>query len=468
MAVKTDPAFVKISENLDTNDVLDDLIVKPFEIKVGDNFNIGGRLFSVNALMDEKGAYKTKEHSDLKNNLKSYEELIRTKIIPDSFKIDDLYLKNERNSEGLIEITIPEGIYQSEKPDQILHSNQRSFFARLDSSMLNAKLKDKNIQFETTEIKLTPCMFAADGAFAFTTSKKQISITERNAIIDENIDTIQTNNSFTLYEKEIVSRLIGTVNLLAYNQKVNLITTALPRGAYYTFLFKAAADGFVTPKMMLEWFDKVDARVKFLRLIIKKGIHQYHSHLKIEHYSFMDTACDMMRKYFEERLNDTNKKIDLEELLALVLNEIEQKDNFAKQVFSANIEKPTTFQDLCDFTYSIGNLTNMELKENQIQPYQQIIGVYDASESIMWREARRLRNRGLLEFRGQFNPNVPQNTTYDNLSYLSVMPIEHIIFDISPEFAEKYMGGSTRLYCVRESALTNSDTTNILENINKK
>ncbi|TAE73522.1 MAG: hypothetical protein EAZ85_06845 [Bacteroidetes bacterium] len=462
MSIKTDPAFVKISENLATDEVLDDLIVEPFNIEIGDKFNIGGRFFSVNGLLDEKGQYKTKECSDLKNNLKTYEELIRTKIIPESFKIDDLYLKNERNSDALIEITIPTGIYETEKPDQILHSNQRSFFARLDSSMLNTKLKEKNIQFDSTEIKLTPCMFASDAALAFTNSQKQISITERNTIIDENIERLEVNHSFTLYEKEIISRLIGTVNLLAYNQKINFITTALPRGAYYTFLFKGAADGFISPKMVLDWFDKVDARVKFLRLIIKKGIHQYHQHIPITQYSFMDTACDMMRKYFEDCDKDSNKKIDLEELLNLVLNEIEQKDSFAKQIFISNIEKPKTFQDLCNFTYSIGNLTNMELKENEKQNFQQIIGVYDVSESMMWTEAKRLRNRGLLEFRGQFNANVPQSTTYDNLSYVSVMPTEHVIFDISPEFAEKYMGGFTRLYSVRENALTNSDTHHIL------
>jgi hypothetical protein len=33
------------------------------------------------------------------------------------------------------------------------------------------------------------------------------------------------------------------------------------------------------------------------------------------------------------------------------------------------------------------------------------------------------------------------------------MPIEHVIFDISPEFAEKYMGGFTRLYSVRNESV---------------
>ena len=40
------------------------------------------------------------------------------------------------------------------------------------------------------------------------------------------------------------------------------------------------------------------------------------------------------------------------------------------------------------------------------------------------------------------------------LSFISVMPIEHVIFDISPEFAQEHMGGFTRLYSVRDGALS--------------
>jgi hypothetical protein len=461
--MNTDPIFLKISENFDTTDILDDLKIEPFEISVGDIFNIGGRTFSVNRVKDEQGNFKFKESSDLKGNLKAYEELIRTEIINPEFRIDDLYLRNERNGDSLIEITIPEGIYEKVPHDEILHSNQHSFFVRLDSSMLNSKLKDKNIQFAETEIKLTPCMFASDSAIAITQNDKHISITERNTVVDDKIIEIITNPTFTLYEREIVSRLVGTVNLLAYNKKIDKITTALPRGAYYSFVFQGANDGFITPEQVLDWFDKVDARVKFLRILIKKGIHQYHPQIPIEQYSFMDSACSAMRNYFGERLENPNKKIDLQELFDLTLNAIIQQDTFAKQLFESGVNKPTNFQELCNFTYSIGNLTDMELFDGKPLIYKQIIGVYDVTETMMWIEAKRLRNRGLLEFRGQFNPKVPQNTTYDNLSFISVMPIEHIIFDVSPEFAEKYMGGFTRLYSIRRDALSEEDEGAILD-----
>lgn len=448
----SEPIFVKISENHETVNVLDDLLVRPVNINVGDELNIGGKTYIVNRIKDEKGNFAIK-NSDLKKNIKTYEELLRTGIITDFF-IDDLCLANKVNGDVLIEVSIPENPFAKEKINHITHSNQRSFFVRLDGSLQNPKLTDKKVQYRENEIKLTPCMFASDSALAITESGKRISITERNTSISERLMALYVMPHFTLYEREIVSRLVGTVNLLCINGKINKITTALPRGAYYSFLFQSAADGFATPDMVLDWFKKVDARVKFLRLLIKEGIHQYHPQIPIEQYSFMDSACDMMQAYFRVQSKMGAQKIDIEELFTLVLNTIIARDPFANQIFAEGVEKPTNFQELANFTYAVGNLTDMANTKGKEKIFKQIIGVYDVSETLMWTVAKKIRNKGLLETRGQFNQNVPQNSTYDHLSYISVMPIEHVIFDISPEFAEKYMGGFTRLYSVRKNSLT--------------
>ncbi|MDX2305118.1 MAG: hypothetical protein NW226_20070 [Microscillaceae bacterium] len=447
-----DPIFVKISENLETNDILNDLIVTPVDIEVGDQLNIGGRTFTVHKVKDENGKLALK-NSDLKKNIRSYEELLRTGIVS-NYKIDDLCLVNNKNGDVLIEVTIPKDTYRRKNFNHLLHSNQRNFFVRLDGTMINNILTDKKTEFAEHEIKLTPCMFAADSALAITQNGQKISITERNRSIDDPVIELITNNSFTLYEKEIVGRLVGTVNLLALSSKIDKITTALPRGAYYSFLFQGASDGFVSPEIVLDWFDIVDRRVKYLRLLIKKGIHQYHPHIPIEQYSFMDSACDALRTYFEERLKD-NKKPDIDELLDLTLNTILEQDSFARQIYGETaIQRPRNFQDLANFTYAVGNLTDMEIKPGVSPQPKQIIGVYDVTETMMWIAAKKIRNRGILEPRGLFNNNVPQNSVYDHLSFISVMPIEHVIFDISPEFAEKHMGGFTRLYSVREGTLS--------------
>lgn len=456
-----DPIFVKISENLETEDILDDLKVTPVDIQVGDMLNIGGRSFTVRKIRKEDNKFAIK-NSDLKKNIRTYEELVRTQIVSE-YSIDDLCLVNNINGDVLIEITIPENTYQREKFNHLLHTNQRNFFVRLDGSMVNPKLKKKKVQFDETEIKLTPCMFAADSALVITEDGKKISITERNRNIESKIKRIITASSFTLYEREIISRLVGTTNLLILNKKVDKVTTALPRGAYYSFLFQAASEGLATPEVILDWFDKVDVRVKYLRLLIKKGIHRYHPGLPITQYSFMDTACEAMRQYFEKRLQD-RKKTNLKELLDLVLETIIEQDSFARQVFDLGIEKPASFEDLANFTYAIGNLTNMEEKPNTPRTYKQIIGVYDVTETMMWTAAKKLRNKGLLSLRKQFNTKVPQNSIYDNLSLIGVMPIEHIIFDISPEFAEQFMGGFTRLYSIRKEALTEDFEKDIIDN----
>ncbi len=462
MTFNTDPTFVKISENLATTDIHDDLIVTPVEVKAGDTINIGGRTYQVHKIHDAAGNIAVK-NSDLKKNIKAFEELKTQGIVLD-YKIDDLCLVNVLNGDVLIEVSIPTNPYMKAHKDHVLYSNQRTFFVRFDDSMYNSKLRDKNVKFEEVEIKLTPCMFASDSALVITESGKTVSITERNILLDEPIVKLLTSQSFTLYEREIVSRLVGTANLTAYTQKVDYITTALPRGAYYSFLFQAFFDGHIAASLVLDWFDRVDVRVKELRRLIKRGIHFRHPNMRIEHYSFMDSACDMMRAYFEAAQANPNGNYTKEDLLARILDTIIEKDSFAKQIFELGVEKPSTFGDLSNFTYAIGNLTDMELRADKPAKPKLILGVYDVSETMMWVVAKKMRNRGILERRGLFNASVPQNTVYDNLSFLSVMPTEHVIFDLSPEFTEKYMGGFTRLYSVRHHALERESQKHILHN----
>jgi hypothetical protein len=462
MAINIDPTFVKISENHDTQDILDDLTVTPVEVKEGEIINIGGRSYQVQKIYDDKGNLAIK-NSDLKKNIKAFEELKSLGIMSE-YKIDDLCLVNTFNGDVLIEISIPTNPYSREHKNHILYSNQRTFFVRLDESIYNPKLRDKKVPFEEIEIKLTPCMFASDSALAITESGKTISITERNVRINEKIARLDTRDSFTLYEREIVSRLIGTANLTAHTQKVNYITTALPRGAYYTFLFQAYFDGFASADLVLDWFHRVDERVTRLRRLIKKGVHTRHPNMRMEHYSFMDSACEMLKNYFEEARNHEGVYGTIEVLLEKVIQTIQEKDSFAKQIFELGVEKPTNFLELSNFTYSIGNLTDMEIRPDKPAKPKLILGVYDVSETLMWVVTKKIRNRGILERRGAFNVNVPQNSAYDHLSFMSVMPIEHVIFDLSPEFTEKYMGGFTRLYSVRHHALDRDLQKHIINN----
>ena len=447
------PTFIRISENLDTVDIPDDLHAHPVVVEEGHELLIGGRSYRAKSIRDENGEFMIKNSKDdLKGNLKAYEELVRAGVT--DFRIDDLCLRNTRNGNVLIEMEIPEDFYKEPVFNRLFEAKQRNFFVRLDSSMLNARIRDNNEPFDRVEIKTTPCMFAADSAIGITESGRRLPLTERSTVIDENIVEIETKDGFTFYEREIISRLVGAVNILDCKDKISKVTTVIPWGAYYSFLFQGAADGFIAPEVILKWFDRVDERVRAIGILMRKGIHRYSGHeIEIEQYSFMDSAIGAMRKYFEERVSNP-KPVDMDELFELVLNTIIEKDSFARQLFDSGVKKPKNFRKLADFTYAVCNLTDMEI-EDGVTPDKNtlIIGVFDISETITWNATKKIRNGGLLKHRGQFDPKKSKNTTYDHLSFINVMPIEHIMFDVSEEFAEQYMGGYPRLYSVKETSL---------------
>jgi hypothetical protein len=451
--MNVNPIFIRIAENLETTHILDDLTAHPIDIQLGQELNIGGNTYTVSPLKNEQGEFAVKDSKDdLRSNLRAYEELERAGI-SSAFPLDDLCLRNKRNGNTLIEVHVPESFYKASVFNPLFEIKPNHFFVRLDSSMLNTRLREENAAFEEVEVKMTPCMFAADSAVAVAKSGKHLPITERSTVIDEPIDHIYTPQRFTFYEREIVSRLVGVVNILTHSGKLNKVTTVLPHGAYYSFLFGGAAAGFVSPELILDWFDSVDRRVKHLRLLIKKGIHQYAPPIQIAQYSPMDAACGVMRAYFEERVRQPQKPVILAELFDLVLNTIIDRDSFVSQALEQGIQCPTDFRSLADFTYAMCNLQDMELIEGKPQKPKLVLGVFDVSEMIAWNATKKLRNGGLLTYRGQFDAQKAKNTTYDHLSYLNIMPIEHITFDVSPEFVEKYMGGSMRLYSLRHKSL---------------
>ena len=75
----------------------------------------------------------------------------------------------------------------------------------------------------------------------------------------------------------------------------------------------------------------------------------------------------------------------------------------------------------------------------------------------MWYAARKLRYRGLLEPRGLYGANGPTRSKLDALSYVGVMPLQQVIFDVSSEYVERHMGGVSRLYSMRDSVIGTMD-----------
>ena len=106
---KVDPLMFKIVEDLETADIPDDLNLVPLDIKVGDTLQIGHRQYEVKSLRDDQGnLIKANKKNDLRSNYRAFEELKKTGIIPDSFVLDDLYLRNPKNGNVLVELSVPE------------------------------------------------------------------------------------------------------------------------------------------------------------------------------------------------------------------------------------------------------------------------------------------------------------------------------------------------------------------------
>lgn len=461
---KVDPFMFKVVEDLETTNIPDDLNLVPLEFKVGDTLEIGYRQYRVEHLRDEQGnLLRGKNKDDLRSNLKAIEELKRTGIIPDSYVLDDLCLRNPANGNAFVELVLPESVYRA---SDVIGSNatvdpdsQVSFFCRFDGSIINKKLKDTPISF--TRVVFTTCMFGTDFAAMLTESGKKVPITERKASVDDRVSQLLIRSQLSLYEKEMVRRLLGVIKLLAHSGKIDAITATLPKGAYYSFLLDELESDLISPDLVLEWFDHVDSRVETLTNRIHEQLKPSYPAIPINQYSFMDSACTTMRSYVMQMVRDPNKVFDRQELIQLCLNEIIAQDPLGRLLAETQLLEFEDFREMSDFTYSVSNLFDMAESPASSPPTKQIIGVYDATENILWDVVRKVRVRGILKAKGLYNSSKPEKSTLDHLSYIGVMPIEHVAFDISPEFIETYMGGSQKLYALQEGAFSDEEEAQI-------
>ncbi len=452
---KVDPLMFKIVEDLETTDIPDDLNLVPLDIKVGDTLQIGHRQYEVKSLRDDQGnLIKANKKNDLRSNYRAFEELKKTGIIPDSFVLDDLYLRNPKNGNVLVELSVPETVYYASETASDSDSHI-SFFMRFDSSVINKKLKDIPISF--TRVMFSPCMFGSDFAFVITESGKKVSITERKTNVDSRISQLSVKSQLSIYEREIIRRLSKIVKLLAHDGKVNAVTTTLPKGAYYSFLLDELENELISPQLVLEWFDHVDFRVKTLTDRVHEELKPTYPSLPIDQYSLMDSACDTMRKYVSQMVQDSSMVFDRRELIELCIDAISSQDPLGRLLREVGLLKFEDFREMADFTYAISPLIDMAEPSETASTAKQIIGVFDAMENILWNVMRKLRLRGILEAKGLYDGAKPEKSALDNLSYIAVMPVEHVTFDISTEFIENYMGNYQKLYAVREGAFSDEE-----------
>jgi hypothetical protein len=447
-----DPLFVSITENASAESGPGALQVATIQVKPGDTLPIAGRSYTVETVRRPDGTFPIKDrHDDLRGNLSAFELLRRTGALPGDVELDDLYLRSPGNGDCLLELR-HDGP-QLDKADPLQQPKQRHSFVRFDAGMQNPHLNDAD--FDEIVVRGSSCMFGTKSAKFMTVSGRALSMVERSTVVDEPIERILTRNGPSLYEREILRRLIGILALLVRGGKVNRFVAAFPRGAYYGFPIAGAARGYISPRLMLEWFDRVDERVRMLRERYATDLSRAAPAFQMEEYSFMDSACDMLREFFEGRLARGSEPFDGDALLADVIETMQQKDPFARYVFASGVRRPTTFRELADLTYAATNLVEMA---DAAPRKKLVIGLYDPTENIMWSETRKLRYRGLLEPRGLYRPVGPTRSKLDSLSYVGIMPLEQVIIDVNSDYAERHFSGTGRLVALQDSMLLKLDS----------
>jgi hypothetical protein len=449
---KRDPLFVRITENADAGGGPGALQVATIHVTPGDTLPIAGRSYTVEPIRRADGAFAIRDrHDDLRGNLSAFELLHRVGALPKDCEVDDLCLRSPKNGDCLIELC-HDGPPLDEA-DPLTQPEKRHIFVRFDAGMQNPHLNDG--EFDEIVVRGSSCMFGTKSAKFVTASGRALSMVERSTVVDEPIEKILTRNGPSLYEREILRRLIAVLALLVRGGKINRFVAALPRGAYYGFPIAGAALGHISPQLMLAWFDKVDERVAMLRERYATDIARVAPSFHVETYSFMDSVCDMLREFFQGRLARGSEPFDGNALLADAIETMQRNDPFAQYIFASGVQKPTTFRELADLTYAATNLVEMA---DPSPRRKLVIGLYDPTENIMWNEARRLRYRGLLEPRGLYGSVGPSRSKLDSLSYVGIMPLEQVVIDVKSEYAERHFSGGARLVALQDSMLIKLDT----------
>lgn len=449
---RRDPLFVSITENPDAGAGPGALRVATIQVAPGDSLPIAGRTYTVEPIRRADGAFAIRDrHDDLRGNLNAFGLLRRVGALPEDCQIDDLCLRSPKNGDCLIELR-HDGPPLDEA-DPLSQPVQRHIFARLDAAMQNPHLDEAD--FDEIVVRGSSCMFGTKSAKFVTASGRALSMVERSTVVDEPIEKILTRNGPSLYEREILRRLIGILALLVRGGKITRFVAALPRGAYYGFPIAGAALGYISPQLMLQWFDRVDERVAMLRERYAADLARVAPAFPLETYSFMDSACDLLREFFQGRLDRGTEPFDGDALLSDVIETMQRNDPFARYVFGAGIRRPTTFRELADLTYAATNLVEMA---DPSPRRKLVIGLYDPTENIMWNETRKLRYRSLLEPRGLYSSKGPSRSKLDSLSYVGIMPLEQVIIDVESDYAERHFSGAGRLVALQDSMLIKLDT----------
>ncbi|MCI5157948.1 MAG: hypothetical protein D3906_05805, partial [Candidatus Electrothrix sp. AUS1_2] len=124
-----------------------------------------------------------------------------------------------------------------------------------------SKIISQKESFDRIELISGICLYGGKKFQLKTCSGNLISLTELNFQLDEPVDDIFVDASYSVYEAEAITGLSAFINsLVQCNTNIETVHLEVPRGQYYLFLAEAYEKGYLSPDLFQSCIHEIDKR----------------------------------------------------------------------------------------------------------------------------------------------------------------------------------------------------------------
>ncbi len=248
-------------------------------------------------------------------------------------------------------------------------------------------------RFDNIELISGICLYGKEKFLLETKQGNRLSLTQPNLEIQEMIDDIWVDNSFSIYEIDAIIGLSSFINSLEQeNENVKMIHVEIPKGQYYLFLARAYEKGYLPPELFQKCIAEIDKRHNAV-------FRAYKKRLKVENICKAEPLAPV-ETYFLEALE---KKSDISFEKAC---QILSQDEIWKQVLT--IQPPHKWAEL-------GYLSHVVtfLKIGRKAPNKAVLQIDDPIEEKIHMKASRI---------------IKKLGAYDDYRVWGIYPLQKVFF----------------------------------------
>ncbi|MGZ4955193.1 MAG: hypothetical protein ACXV8Q_08760 [Methylobacter sp.] len=206
----------------------------------------------------------------LRKKLKEIEALKDAGILPPSLVYTDNLVKTSfidrngnTNDSYCIGISFPCGNYQR--------------YIKTTGNGCGSSVGDANNKKEAInniEVISGICLYGAEKFTLKTAKGTLICLTDLTSCIDEKIEDISVDKSFSIYEVDAIIGLSSFINtLFRWNENINKVHIEIPRGQYYLYLAEAFEKGWILPDIFSKCMTEIDNRHDAIFHAFKKRLN---------------------------------------------------------------------------------------------------------------------------------------------------------------------------------------------------